>query len=129
MTKFPDALRGGRCGVIANIVCRILAITAPTAEALAPLAAGDSVLVIGAATMWRWAQRDGKSRAGLSVRAARVEVAGAGQAGAQDMRHDCRPYKARACFRHPPPRPGCVARVCGVLVRMRGCPRGKGTPQ
>ena len=55
----------------ASILCSVIAFQASAAEALAALAAGDTVAVAGPAALSQW-EKNGEHRAGLKVTATRV---------------------------------------------------------
>ena len=55
----------------ASILCSVIAFQASAAEALARLAAGDTVAVAGPAALSQW-EKDGEHRVGLKVTATRV---------------------------------------------------------
>ncbi len=54
-----------------SLLCSVIAFSASAAEALADLAAGDSVAITGPAALSRW-EKDGEQRVGLKVTATRV---------------------------------------------------------
>ena len=97
-----------------SVLCSVIAFQASTAEALATLAAGDTVAVAGSAALSQW-EKNGEHKVGLKVTATRVlSVYEAGlrrkAASPQHEPHDSRPpapaappHRGRPAVRHAVP--------------------------
>ena len=83
----------------ASILCSVIAFQVSAAEALAALAAGDTVAVAGPAALSQW-EKNGEHRVGLKVTATRVlSVYEAGmrrKAASQNQKHEPRDGRASA---------------------------------
>ena len=91
-----------------SILCSVIAFQALAAEALAALAAGDSVAVAGPAALSQW-EKNGEHRVGLKVTASRVlSVYEAGmrrKVASQSQEREPRDGRAPGSSPSPPARP------------------------
>ena len=93
-----------------SILCSVIAFQASAAEALAALAAGDTVAVAGPAALSQW-EKNGEPRVGLKVTASRVlSVYEAGmrrKAASQKQERELQDRRGPG-FASPPAQPGKV---------------------